>query len=189
MTQSNYGDAGLSVMERERRCVELANSIMLQRIDTKSLGSCMYETIVVPFKDPLAWILLPLVLLLLPFSAYEAFVAYRQNRAKWEELLNRARNHVAPCHDMAVLWNHFGLRAIDFLKEEDILAQCLSDWMTILYEGSYSLSAKEIVQLFNEESKRQGKAMNDGYAQGLKLNLANWRIGAVRNIVENAPPY
>lgn len=179
----------LSVFERERQCIDLANTILRRRMDIHTFRSYVYRSVIEPLGDPLAWILLPLVLLLLPYSVYEAFVAYKQHRAHWEELIARARDHVAPHHDMAALWDRFGLPAIDFLTQEDVLAECLSGWIAILYGGSYSLSTSEIIQVFNEESKRQGRVMNEGYERGLKLNLANWRIGAVRKIVENAPPY
>lgn len=185
----NHRNVNVSVLDKERQCIELTSNIMLQHHPAKSLSWHLYDSVVEPFKDPLTWILLPLFLLLAPYSIYEAFRAYKKQEAERKDLASRAILHDTPHQNLSVLWDRYGLPVERFYSDDQILAECLSNWITILYNGTYDLTPSQILQLFSEESSRQSSVLNEGYARGLMLNLLNWRIVVFRNIVNNAPSY
>ena len=177
-----------SILDKERRCIRLASSIMLGTYHDDSLLSDLRRSLVGPFKGA-GILILPFVVLIAPFGIYEAVYSYRKREKERKEIESRERNHVVPLRSLPELWGEYGLSVDQFVSEEHLIADCLSEWLAILFGESYYYSPSEIIEQFHEESKRQGKIINDMYSRGGHINMEHWRSVVVRHITQDAPMY
>jgi hypothetical protein len=90
---------------------------------------------------------------------------------------------------LSELWGKYGLPVGQFVSEEDLLADCISKWLSVLFGERYYYSPSEIIEQFHAESKRQGKRMNDMLNRGMRVNMRHWRSVVVQNITQGAPIY
>lgn len=177
-----------SILNKERRCIRLANDIILSRYQGKSLLSDLRESILDPFKGG-GLLVFPIMVLIAPLGTYDAVCTYLKREKKRNEIKLREKNHTEALRNVHQLWLKYGLSVDQFISEEHLISDCLSEWLEILFGKRYYYSSSEIIEKFNEESEKQGKVMNNMRNQGVRINLEHWRSVVVRNITQDAPLY
>ncbi len=182
-------DPGNSVLAKERQCIELASRIILGNRGRDTLSWHLYEALIAPLTDPLGLILLPLIILLAPYSVYEAMRSYQEAKTEREEIAHWSKNHKTPLRDLHTLWSRYGSRVHDYCARESVTAECFAEWTRVLYGNTYYLPPAEILRLFDEEFKKQGNVINEACANGIDVNLDDWQSVVVQRLIQEAPPY
>lgn len=183
------GNAEPSVVEKERRCIELASRIMMRDVDDRTLTRRFKDMLAEPFEDIIGMIFLPIFILFSPYSIYHVLKSHRESKNYKLKLQNRYKNYDDLIRNFSDLWSRYGLDLNQYGVQEVVLAKCLSDWLRILYGNRYYYSYDEIIELFNQEERAQGRVMSEMYQDGLMVNLVHWRIVVAERIIEGAPRY
>lgn len=177
-----------SILDKERMCIRFASRITLGKYRDNSLLSDLRTSLFSPFKG--AGILaIPLVLLFAPFGIYDAVCSYRERERERNEINARDIGHTVPLQNLADLWEKYGLSVDQFVSEEHLIADCLSQWLEILFEKKYYYSPSEIIEQFHDASIIQGRIMSGMYSAGMYVNMEDWRSVVVCNITQKAPIY
>lgn len=177
----------VSTLERERRCIEVATTIIVQRLPQESLSRQILRALL---GDLGLWniLWLPIIIVVAPFQIRQSYGEHKKRETERKTLEDGAANHLHPIRNAGVLWENYGPRVDGGFSDEDIL-RCLSEWMRLLFDGEYYYSPEQIRVLFDEASRRQGQAYNSAAKRGIKLNMRNWRFGVVARLWEEAPDY
>jgi hypothetical protein len=175
-------------LARERRCIDLAAAMKLRNSTSKSLGAHIFEATFGALRDPLAIILLPLILIALPYTIWEGVRFYRNEQKELRKIRDAAPGHSTPFGSIAALWSKFGLSARGEADDDQVLT-CLMAWFAVLYDGDQALGESEIRHRIAEAEQRQGEIINRVYAQGGRITMESARSSAIRQLLADAPEY
>lgn len=185
----------MNTIEKEKRCLAITERYCVPEKPSisKRIVDLLKQAI---NEEPRC--LLPLFLtfhvLLAPISIYEQIKWHRQDKKEYSNIQDKFLNFSGHKGEKNILelWYEYGLKPLNFIGDEKelILAQCLSDWIKILYEQKYHIDSEEIINMFKIQQKKQGKLYNEAYSNsGVRISLADWRVVVVDNILTSLPDY
>ena len=185
----------VSILNKEKKCV----SITSEHIVPKEKPSLVRSAIKILIKDVFAnepiW-LMPIILIIyivcLPVTIFELFKGYRDEKNVYNELVEKFYhfNGFSGKKNIVSLWHEYGLDPKKFRFNEEELANCLSRWISILYESPHHMSAEEILQRFKIQQKHQAEAYASAYENsGAMITFVDATIVVVDSILELLPNY
>ena len=186
----------MTITEKEKQCILLTADHNVPR-QKPSIFKDIVKSLKEPFTEQPIWLMLLsllLYILLFPVTVYEIIKEYKNNKAEYENLVDKFYNfngYRGEKH-IAGFWNEYGLEPLSFdgREKEKKLADCLIAWITILYDEPFYVSSDEIITMFEKEQKEQGEAYNEAYEKsGTRLNFVNWRVVVVDDILNLLPNY
>jgi hypothetical protein len=175
-------------LARERRCIGLAAAMKLRNSTSKSLGTHIFEATFGALRDPLAIILLRLILIALPYTIWEGAKFFRNEQKELRKIRDAALHHSTPFGSIAALWSTYGLSARGE-ADDDQVQTCLMAWFAVLYDGDKALGEKEVRRRIAEAEQRQSEIINRVYAQGGRITMESARSSAIRQLLAEAPEY